>query len=639
MKAENANSRQSVAEAILGDLRLPMERPSRIEEGSRDDTLYRWACSCFARGLTFEETLADCLDCNSTFCPPLDGTTVLQKVESASKYETELADPLAQNRQERQSPSQGGAPAQQPPPRRDDYRADLGNARKLVKLYTPNIRYLSDKRSWMWWDEANGVWTIDSDGAIMRCAKYTLEMMLKEAVKINNTEERKKQIGHIVKSMQKPRLEAMVGLASTEQEVVCRASDLDADPWLAGLRGGHVIALKTGVARKAKREDYITRQLGTAYDSKATCPKFDEFFGLIFAGDQEVIDYVWRCIGYTLTGLTVEEIMFILWESGLNGKTAFCNVLYALMGDYAVTCDVDVIMERDAPGRPSPELMQLKGARLASVNETKENQKLSERRIKYIVSHERITARNLHEGLVTFLPTHKVWLRTNHLPVITGTDLGIWRRIGSIRFPVNIKEAVEAKGGQIDRHYCERCLLPELPGILNRALAGLQAYRMEGLNPPAIIQRDTAAYRKSMDFVERWLADCCAENDGYTYTADAYEAFAHWYRTEISDKYLISKNRFGRIIREKFGGDDNDKEHGDRVYRGFELRPDVHNALRERRAAAQQAQMNVSATLRGERPPPSQARQERRQSGTADAQWQGEAKQQATQPPNGTKPI
>jgi putative DNA primase/helicase len=258
-----------------------------------------------------------------------------------------------------------------------------------------------------------------------------------------------------------------------------------------------------------------------------------------------------------------------------------------------------VIMDRDKSGGPTPEVMQLKGARLASINETQENQKLSERRVKYIVSNEPITARNLHEGLVTFVPTHKPWLRTNYLPVITGTDLGIWRRIGAIRFPVNI--AAEIGEENIDRNFVEKFLLPELPGILNWALAGLRAYLQQGLDPPAAIKNDTAAYRHSMDFVARWLSDCCTTGVGWTYTADAYDAFTHWYRTEISDKWVINKNRFGRIIYGKFGNRDDDKENGQRVYRGFALRPEVAADLKQRRAA-REVSLNTTPVLRGERP-------------------------------------
>ncbi len=266
-------------------------------------------------------------------------------------------------------------------------------------------------------------------------------------------------------------------------------------------------------------------------------------------------------------------------------------------------------MERNAPGRPTPELMQLRGARLASINETQENQKISERQVKYIVSNEPITARNLHEGLVTFWPTHKPWLRTNHLPVITGTDLGIWRRIGAIRFPIDLGKKLGKEN--LDPYFYEKCLLPELPGILNWALEGLRMYLREKLKPPASVQRDATAYRHSMDFAARWLTDCGTPGPGWTYTSDAYDSFALWYRAEIADKYLISKNRFGRIMREKFGGDDNDKEHGQRVYRGFALTTEANAALSRHREEEQRrrtygAQTESTPVLRGERPPKQQ---------------------------------
>jgi len=571
-KANRANGSQTVAEAMVNDLDLPMERPSGVEEGSRDDTLFRWACSLFARGYTRDEVLADCLECNRTFHPPLDETTVLTKVESAAKYETKLVDPLTQNRLATEPTSQ---PTTHPAgTRRSDYKADLGNARRLVKKFGSKIRYLSDAKVWMWWDESK--WIIDGDGMMMRLAKYTMELMLQEAIKITESDERKRQAGHAFKSMQKPRLEAMISLASTESEVVFRANQLDADPWLVGVRNG-VIELKTMAFRPAKRGDFITKQLGVAYDPSATCPHWLEFLGLIFAKDREVIAYVQRAVGYTLTGSVAEEIMFIPWGRGLNGKTVFCSMLYDLMGDYAIVGDVDVIVERKNPGGPTPELMRLKGSRLVSINETQENEKLSERRVKYITSNEMISARNLYEGIVDFMPTHKTWLRTNHKPIIAGTDIAIWRRVGLIPFLVNILETLAHEGKKIDTHFREHHLVPELPGLLNWALEGVRMYVQEGLSPPKTVQAAVAEYRKAMDVVAQWIDDHCEiDPQGFVYTADAYANYAAWAQTEA--KYQVSKNRFGRVMHERFGGGENDRENGRRVYRGFkikELKPET----------------------------------------------------------------
>ncbi len=94
----------------------------------------------------------------------------------------------------------------------------------------------------------------------------------------------------------------------------------------------------------------------------------------------------------------------------------------------------------------------------------------------------------------------------------------------------------------------------------------------EGLNPPKTVQYAVAEYRKAMDVVGQWLDDCCEIAPQWCVNvAPAYESYVKWARTEA--KWEFGKNRFGRIIHERFGSNDDDKEGGQRVYRGFMLRP------------------------------------------------------------------
>ena len=99
-------------------------------------------------------------------------------------------------------------------------------------------------------------------------------------------------------------------------------------------------------------------------------------------------------------------------------------------------------------------------------------------------------------------------------------------------------------------------------------------YRQAGLNPPPAVQYAVAEYRKAMDVVGQWLDDCCEiAPQWFVNVAAAYESYVKWARTEA--KWEFGKNRFGRIIHERFGSNDDDKEGGQRVYRGFRLRPTV----------------------------------------------------------------
>jgi putative DNA primase/helicase len=347
----------------------------------------------------------------------------------------------------------------------------------------------------------------------------------------------------IMKSQGAPRLEAMVGLATTEAAVIVSATLLDADPWLLGVQNG-VIELRTGQFRSARREDCITMRTGVAYSPAAECPNWRDFIRTITAGDQELAAYLQRVVGYTLTGSTREEVLFVLYGTGNNGKSTWRETLHMMMGDYAIAADNGLLIERKNPGVATPELARLKGRRLVAVNETSENDHLNEARVKFITSQDKITARNLYERYFDFDPTHKTFLATNHKPIIRGTDVGIWRRLHLLPFTVTIPPE------RIEKDYRERRLVPELSGILNWALEGLAAYQREGLNPPPAVLSATEEYQQDMDVVGQWIDDQCIVDAGATVpTSVAYSDYLTWAHNETG--WFLSRLKFRRNLKDR----------------------------------------------------------------------------------------
>jgi putative DNA primase/helicase len=378
---------------------------------------------------------------------------------------------------------------------------DLGNARRLVRLYEEDIRYVHAWRKWLVWQD--GHWRKDEDGSVIRMAKSVVEQMFAEAALINDESRRTATRAHALRSQSAQRLAAMVKLAETEIEVVLPVEKLDADPHLLGVQNG-VIELPTGQFRAAQRTDYITKIAGVAYDADAKCPHWDAFLKKIL--DKELIKYLERVNGYLLTGLTGEEVMFIPWGRGSNGKSTYRETIFALLGDYAVGAEASLLITSKKSGGATPDLARLHGRRLVTVNETEQNDHLNDSRVKFITGHDVITARNLYEEPFDFTPTHKTFLTTNHKPIVKGTDEGIWRRIHLLPFIKVI--AIEER----DPNFREHKLLPELPGILNRALEGLKEYWNIGLQPPAGVTDATKEYRDDMDLVGNWIEERCEVN-------------------------------------------------------------------------------------------------------------------------------
>jgi P4 family phage/plasmid primase-like protien len=415
---------------------------------------------------------------------------------------------------------------------------DLGNARRLVRLHGADIRYVHSWRKWVAWENCH--WQKDGDGSVVRMAKATIEEMFVEAARINDDQRRNAMRSYALKSQAAQRLAAMVDLAKTEKEVVLAVEKLDADPLLLGVKNG-VINLRTGTFRQAQREDYTTKIAGAAFNAKAECANWIAFLNKAFTADADLIAYVQRSVGYTLTGQTGEEVLFVLWGDGDNGKTTFRETLFALLGDYAVGADASLLITNKKTGGATPELARLHGRRLVTVNETEEGDRLNESRVKFITSHDIITARNLYEEPFDFPPTHKTFLTTNHKPIVRGADKGIWKRIHLWPFVYTFTKEERVV------NFREQMLTPELPGILNWALAGLEAYRRVGLSPPKVVQEAIDEYREDMDIVGRWIEERCVRDQNAKYaTSVLHFDYQEWARDEVG--FIMSAVAFGREL-------------------------------------------------------------------------------------------
>jgi putative DNA primase/helicase len=217
-------------------------------------------------------------------------------------------------------------------------------------------------------------------------------------------------------------------------------------------------------------------------------------------------------------------------------------------------------------GGATPDLARLHGRRLVTINETPQHCRLNEARVKFITSHDIITARNLYEQLFDFTPTHKVFLTTNHKPVVRDTDEGIWRRIHLIPFTATI--AKERR----DRHFREKKLLPELSGILNWALDGLRAYWRDGLDPPQEVLHATQEYQKDMDIVGQWIEERCEKDATSEHTiAELHNDYKKWAEDEIG--FVMSTINFGRELSRR-DGLERKKVNRARGIRGLKLLPE-----------------------------------------------------------------
>ena len=314
------------------------------------------------------------------------------------------------------------------------------------------------------------------------------------------------------------RLHNIASFAATRLSV--SASRFNVDQMILAT-GTDWIDLKTIEAHQPDPNILISKATEVGYLNDAKCPLFEKFIADIFENDAELISFVRKAIGYSLTGSTAEQCMLIMIADGANGKSTFINIINQLLGTYGTTAAAQTLV---AQGGTSigDDLVDLAGARLITVSETEEGQSLAEAKIKQMTGGDTLKGCPLYGSYVEFKITGKLWLATNSLPQINNSDHGIWRRIMAIPFNRTFTAEQQDKALQSK-------LMVELPGILNWALKGCLEWQQEGLNPPSVIAEQVAEYKSSMDSISQFLRDECEVQPDCSYPASQfYSAYRNW---------------------------------------------------------------------------------------------------------------
>ncbi|TXN15782.1 DNA primase [Methylobacterium sp. WL122] len=342
-----------------------------------------------------------------------------------------------------------------------------------------------------------------------------------------------------VKSSQSvSRINAIVDVARSKLNRLTH--EFDADPFLVGCQNG-VLDLRTHALVEPKC--IITRRIGTTYNPHSTCPKFHDFLQQVFEGNKAKVAFIRRAIGYTLTGSSAGQCLFVTVGTGANGKSTFLKVIQALMGEYGGTIPSHSLMVSKFGNDKTDDLASLVGKRFVSASEGELGQKLAIAKVKQMTGGDTISVRPLYGKYFNMSPEFKIWFGTNDLPVICGGDEAIWRRIHVIDFPASFKE------NQRDGRLFEKLKL-ELPGVLNWALQGLRELgNLEGdfLAPPDCVRMETGRYRSSSDTVSSFIEAACRSDENATTMSNLlYERYTGWCNFSSIDP--VSNVQFGKEL-------------------------------------------------------------------------------------------
>ena len=438
---------------------------------------------------------------------------------------------------------------------------DAGNAELFAALYGHILRFDHARNRWLIWEEHR--WAPDSDGEVRRLAKKAARVRYRTALDIEDLDLRGKTASSAVRSESRQRLDACLALARSEHPIADSGMTWDPDPYLLGVANG-VVDLRTGMIRSGHPDDRLTMQVPVQYDVKAECPRWQQFLHQVFQRDGELIGFVQRALGYSLTGSVREQVLFLCYGTGSNGKSVFLDMLRNVLGDYAMNIPFTVLELQQRPSLTN-DLASMAGRRLVTSSETNESTRLNEARIKALTGGDPITARFLYSESFTYEPVAKFWLAVNHLPRVRDDSYGFWRRVRVLPFNEQFTGDDADKGLPFK-------LLEELPGILNWGVQGALNWRLVGLAPPSAVMTATQAYRKDNDELDGFVADCCVVADGVrAEPGHLFSEYQRWSKEQgILERHRLGSRSFGTRIRERFG--DSVSSNGKRYFLGIGLK-------------------------------------------------------------------
>ena len=397
---------------------------------------------------------------------------------------------------------------------------DMTNTEYFLKIYGERVRYCKQWKKFLVWNGKQ--WLIDENGDVETLVNRLIRSMYKIAPTIKDIQRRIDFESHIKKSESLRRRKALIESLSMDEHIKTPPETFDQNPYAFNCKNG-TMYLDRGEFKPHKPGDYSTKCSNFIYDIKATCPTWEKFLLQIMNQDKELIRYVQKVMGYSMTSMTSEQCMFILWGAGANGKSTFLNTLSNLMGDYAEHTQAETFMKKQNESINN-DVARLRAVRFVSTSETEQGKRLSESLVKQVTGDDNMTARFLYGEFFSFKPTFKIFMATNHKPQIKGNDFGIWRRIRLIPFTVTIPEEQRDKDLQ-------QKLEAENAGIFNWMMQGYLAWKHEGLSTPETVKNATDEYRADMDVVGQFVKDCCfvdASEKTRVSNKMLYEAYVAW---------------------------------------------------------------------------------------------------------------
>lgn len=412
-----------------------------------------------------------------------------------------------------------------------------------------------------------------------KISDLTSEAEVDNSRKIKRLSELQKQLLKRVSQLRadKRRTACLKFSHTIDDPLAITGEEFDNRPMLFPCANG-VIDLETGRLHDGRPGDFLSLSSPVSFlGIDAPAPLWEKSIHEIFAGNEDLIAYLQRLFGYAMTGLVTEKVFPVLYgRTGWNGRSLIVETISKILGDMAGPIAAEMLLStkytKSAAG-PSPDIMSLKGIRMAFASEVDEGHRFSASKIKWLTGKDSLVGRNPHDKYQTrFNPTHKLFLMTNTQPQAPPHDKAFWERLHLIPFTISFvtrdpQESYERPAiKDLDQQ-----VLKEAPGILAWLVRGCLLYQKHGLKPPKEVTEATELYRRNEDLLADFIDECCVREPGAkAKSSSLYARFVDWYHDNIG-KNEPSGTWFGKQLSQKY---EKNKSEGVVMYHGIALAGD-----------------------------------------------------------------
>lgn len=415
---------------------------------------------------------------------------------------------------------------------------DTGNAHRLYDRFGDVIRYSYNRKKWYFWD--GKLWQIDDSGEIKKLADDICEDLKRQAFLQEDDDVQEQMLKFAHKTAASKAKEAMIKECQHLGNIPASPDDFDGYVEYLNCQNG-IVNLRNGELIPHDSNFMMSKICLAEYDNSGKKPElWLSFLRDVTKGNEELMEYIQRCVGYSISGSTREQCAYFLYGMGNNGKSTFLDTIADLLGGYSANAQPDTLMiQSKMGGGANSDIARLKSARFVTSEEPTEGVRLNEGLLKQLTGGSKITCRFLYGDEFEYTPEFKIWIATNHKPIIRGTDFGIWRRIKLIPFEVNIP------ADKVDKNLKYK-LRAEFPQILAWAVEGCLKWQRYGIQEPSCVLEATKEYKKEMDLIASFVEQCLiidyAGENNKIRAADLFSLYSRW--AKANNEYEMSSKKF-----------------------------------------------------------------------------------------------